>query len=251
MFSCSVVSDSLQPHGLQHARLPRPSPSTRACSSSYPLSRWCHPNHLILCCSLLLLPSDFPRIRVFSNQSALRIRWPSIGASASVLPVNIQHWFPLGLTDRLINCWPANYMYILCVKSMFLHLTHFAESSLILQIYLFLGLPLPSFYIIHLQACYCPWLYKVQIMWNWDVTHSARPHLEFTQSFSVKSRQERFDPEDNFQSLKEVPIIDMLPSSKNKKSWLWENPRQTCSMCFWSLVFSIQRLPETSQKQHD
>ena len=42
-FSCSVVSDSLQPHGLQHARLPRPSPSSRACSNSCPLSWWCHP----------------------------------------------------------------------------------------------------------------------------------------------------------------------------------------------------------------
>ena len=196
-------------------------------------------------------PQTFPGSGSFPISRLFTSGGQSIGASASVLPVNIQHWFPLGLTDRLINCWPANYMYILCVKSMFLHLTHFAESSLILQIYLFLGLPLPSFYIIHLQACYCPWLYKVQIMWNWDVTHSARPHLEFTQSFSVKSGQERFDPEDNFQSLKEVPIIDMLPSSKNKKSWLWENPRQTCSMCFWSLVFSIQRLPEISQKQHD
>ena len=55
-------------------------------------------NHLILCCPLLLLPSIFPSIRVFSNESVLRIRWPSIGvsASASVLPMNIQYWFPLG-----------------------------------------------------------------------------------------------------------------------------------------------------------
>ena len=58
-------------------------------------------NHLILCHPLLLLPSIFPSIRVFSNKSALRIRWPKIraSASASVLPVNIQDWFPLGLTD--------------------------------------------------------------------------------------------------------------------------------------------------------
>ena len=53
-------------------------------------------NHLILCCPLLLLPSVFPSIRVFSNESALH--WPELGvsASASVLPVNIQDWFPLG-----------------------------------------------------------------------------------------------------------------------------------------------------------
>ena len=57
-------------------------------------------NHLILCCSLLLLPSIFPSIRVFSNELALHTRWQSIGASASasVLPMNIQGWFPLELT---------------------------------------------------------------------------------------------------------------------------------------------------------
>ena len=56
-------------------------------------------NHLILCCPLLLLPSSFLSIRVFSNELTLCIRWQSIGASASVLPVNIQGWFPLGLID--------------------------------------------------------------------------------------------------------------------------------------------------------
>ena len=58
-------------------------------------------NHLILCCPLFLLPSVFPSIGVFSNESVLRIRWPNIGvsASASVLPMNIQGLFPLGLTD--------------------------------------------------------------------------------------------------------------------------------------------------------
>ena len=57
-------------------------------------------NHLILCCPLLLLPSILPSIRVFSNESTLCIRCPSIGASASasVLPMNIQDWFPLGWT---------------------------------------------------------------------------------------------------------------------------------------------------------
>ena len=57
-------------------------------------------NYLILSCSLLLLPSIFPNIRVFSKESVLPIRWPSIGvsASASVLPMNILDWFPLGWT---------------------------------------------------------------------------------------------------------------------------------------------------------
>ena len=57
-------------------------------------------NYLILCCPLLLLPSIFPSTRVFSNESVLCIRWPSIGVSASpsILPMNIQDWFPLGWT---------------------------------------------------------------------------------------------------------------------------------------------------------
>ena len=59
------------------------------------------PNHLILCCPLLLLPSIFPSIRVFPNESALRIRWPKYWSSASVLPMNIQGWFPLGLTSLI------------------------------------------------------------------------------------------------------------------------------------------------------
>ena len=68
-FSCSVLSNSLQPRGLQHTRLPCPSPNPRACSV-IPF------NHLILCRPLLLLPSIFPSIKVFSNESVLCIRWP-------------------------------------------------------------------------------------------------------------------------------------------------------------------------------
>ena len=66
-------------------------------------------NHLILCFPLLLMPSNFPRIRVFSNESVLHIRWQSIGvsASASVLPMNIHNWFPLGLT-RWSLCSPRD-----------------------------------------------------------------------------------------------------------------------------------------------
>ena len=60
-------------------------------------------NHLIFCRPLLLQPSIFPSIRVFSNESVLCIKWPSIGisASASVLPMNIQDWSPLGLTGLI------------------------------------------------------------------------------------------------------------------------------------------------------
>ena len=98
-FSRSVMSDSLRPHGWQHIRHPYPSPTPGVCSNSCPLTVM--PS--TLCCPLLLLPSIFPSIRVFSNESALHITWQSIGASASisVLPMNIQDWFPLGLTDLI------------------------------------------------------------------------------------------------------------------------------------------------------
>ena len=73
---CSVMSKFLQPHGLQHARLPCLSPSPRACSNSCPLSQWCHPIISFLCCSLILLPSIIPSISVLLNELTLRIRWP-------------------------------------------------------------------------------------------------------------------------------------------------------------------------------
>ena len=75
-FSHSVMSDSLPPHGLQHARLPRPSPTPGVYSNSCPSSQWCH-------------PAIFPSIRVFSNESVLRIRWPKYWSySFSISPCN-------------------------------------------------------------------------------------------------------------------------------------------------------------------
>ena len=64
-------------------------------------------NHLIFCHPLLFPPSILPRIRVFSNESVLHIRWPKGWSLASVLPVNSQDWFPLGLTG-LISCSPRD-----------------------------------------------------------------------------------------------------------------------------------------------
>ena len=75
-FSHSAVSDSLQPHGLQHTRLSCPSPTPGACSNSSPSSRWCHP---IISSSVIPFSSClqfFFSIRVFSNESVLHIRWP-------------------------------------------------------------------------------------------------------------------------------------------------------------------------------
>ena len=81
------MSDSLWPHGL-HARLLCPSPAPGTCSDSCPSSRWCHPT-IILCCPLLLLPSIFPSIKVFSSESALCTRWPTFwNFSFSISPSN-------------------------------------------------------------------------------------------------------------------------------------------------------------------
>ena len=70
------MSNSLQPHGVQHARPPCPSPTPGVCSNSYPMSQWCHPNISPSCHPFLLLPSNFLSIRVFSKESVLHIRWP-------------------------------------------------------------------------------------------------------------------------------------------------------------------------------
>ena len=102
-FSCSVMSDSLSPHGLQHTRLCRPSPSPRVCSNSHPLCWWMPSNHLILCRPLLLLPSIFPATGSFPMSRLLAPGGQSIGASASasVIPMNSQDWFPLELTGLI------------------------------------------------------------------------------------------------------------------------------------------------------
>ena len=86
-FSHSVVSDTLQPHRLQHARLPCPSPAPRVCSNSCPLSQWCHPT--ISSSVVLFLHSIFASIRVFSNESVLSIKWPKCWSfSFNISPSN-------------------------------------------------------------------------------------------------------------------------------------------------------------------
>ena len=95
--SCWVMSDSLWSHGLQHARPPCLSPTPGVDSNSCPLNRWCHPAisaSVVPFSQSLPVSGSFPMSRLFPSGGQ------SIGgsASASVLPVNIQDWFPLGLT---------------------------------------------------------------------------------------------------------------------------------------------------------
>ena len=88
-FSCSVVSDSLQPHESQHARPPCPSPAPGVYSKLMSIESVMPSSHLILCCPLLLLPPIPPSIKVFSNESTLRIRWPKYWSfSFSISPSN-------------------------------------------------------------------------------------------------------------------------------------------------------------------
>ena len=98
-FSCSVMSDSLQPRGLQHTRLPCPSPIPRACSNSCPSSRWCHPtisSSVVRFSHLQSFPASgsFPMSQFFTSGCHSIL----VSVSASVLPMNTQDWSPLGWT---------------------------------------------------------------------------------------------------------------------------------------------------------
>ena len=103
-FSYSVVLDSLRPHGLQHTRLPCPSPTPRDCSNSCSWNWWCHPTisfSVILfssCLQSFSASESFPMSQFFASDSQ------SIGVStsASVFPKNIQEWFHLGWTGWIL-----------------------------------------------------------------------------------------------------------------------------------------------------
>ena len=103
-FCCSSVTklcSTVPPQGLQHARLPRSSLSPEVCSNSCPLSRWCHPTILS---SVIPFSSN---LQSFSASGSFPMSWlfalggQSTGASASVLPMSIQGWFPLGLSGLI------------------------------------------------------------------------------------------------------------------------------------------------------
>ena len=101
LFGCSVMFNYLWPCELQHARLLCPAPSPGACSNTCPLSQWCHPTILSsvipFSSCLLFFPASgsFPMSQLFTSGSQ------SIRNSASVLPMSIHGWFPLGLTGLL------------------------------------------------------------------------------------------------------------------------------------------------------
>ena len=95
LFSCSVMSNSMRLHGLQHTRLPFPSPSPRACSNSRPLSQWCHPTisssivPFSSCLQTFPASGSFPMSRLFTSGGHSL----EVSASTSVLPMNIPRYF--------------------------------------------------------------------------------------------------------------------------------------------------------------
>ena len=112
------MSDSLWPHGLQHTRLPCPPLSSGVCSKFMSIESVMLSNHFILCCPLLLLPSIFPSITVFSNESTLHIRWPKYWSfSFSINPAKEYsgmisfrvEWFDLLLSKRLSRVFFTHY----------------------------------------------------------------------------------------------------------------------------------------------
>ena len=115
--SHSIVSHSLQPHGLLHARLPCPSLAPEACSNSYPS------NHLILCHSVFLLPSIFPSIKVFSNESTLCIMWPKYWSFSFNISPSSEH-------PRLIS-FRMDWLDLLAVQRILKSLHHSSKAAIL------------------------------------------------------------------------------------------------------------------------
>ena len=124
MVSVSSVAQ-LCPHGLQHTRPPCPSPTPGVYSNSYPLSQWCHPS-ILFSHPLLLLPSIFPSIRVFSNQSVPPIRWPKYWSFSFKISPSNKH--PGLISFRM------DWLYLLAVQGTLKSLLqHHSSKASILQ----------------------------------------------------------------------------------------------------------------------
>ena len=103
LFSCSVVSYSLRPQGLQQVSLPCPSPSPLACSNSCPSSQWRHPAVSSSVVPFSSCPQSFPASGSFPVSQLFTFKWPKYWSFSFsiILSMNIQDWFPLGLTGLI------------------------------------------------------------------------------------------------------------------------------------------------------
>ena len=165
--SVAVVSDSLRPRGLQHNRLPCPSPSPRACSNSCPLSHWCHPtiSSSVVPFSSGLQP--FPASGSFLMTQLFASGGQSIrlSTSASGFPMNIQDWFPLGLTSSisLLSKWLSR-VFSITEASIIQHSAFLWSNSHMLfnmlSWFVILFLPKSNHYIyIYTHTCICICIY--------------------------------------------------------------------------------------------
>ena len=198
------MSNSLQLHRLQQARLPCPSLSPGVCSNSCPLSRWCHAT-ISSSVALFSCPQSFPASQSFLMSLFFTSGGQSTRASASVPPVNIQDWLPLGLTGLIsllskgllksllqhhslkvpiFWCstffWPNSYLYITIGKTIALTIQTFASkvmSLLFNTLSMFVIAFLPTSSIFQFRGC------SHQLLWFWSQREwnlrlfSLFPHL--------------------------------------------------------------------------
>ena len=158
LFSCSAMSDSLQPNGLQHSRLPCPSLFPGVCSNSCPLSQWCHPTILSSIISLSSCLQSFPASGSFPMNQFFSWGSQSIGVSAStsVLPMNIQDWFPSGFT-----CWVS--LQSKGLSRVFLQ--HHSSKTSILQCSAFFTIPLSHLYMTTVKTiALTRWIFVSKVM---------------------------------------------------------------------------------------
>ena len=136
-FSRPVMSNSLRPHELQHARPPCPTPTPKVHANPCPFESVMPSNQLILCHPLLLLPSIFPSISVFSNESALRIRWPKYWCFSFIISPSNEHpglisfrmdWLDLlavqGTLKSLLQNHSSKPLILLCSAFFIVQLSH-------------------------------------------------------------------------------------------------------------------------------
>ena len=133
------MSNTLQPHEVQHARLLCPSLSPRVCSNSCPMSRWCHPTISSSVAPFSSCPQSFSASGSFPVSQLFTSGGKSIGASASasVLPMNIQGWFPLGLTG-LISLLSIGLLRVFSNTTVWKHQFFAAYTSLVQLSYLYM-----------------------------------------------------------------------------------------------------------------
>jgi len=182
LFSHSVMSNSLWPHGLQHTRLPCPSPSPGVCSNSCLSSRWCYPT---ISFSIVLFSSwlqSFPASGSFLMNRLFTSGSQSIGPSVSalVLPINIQSWFPLGLTGwislqsktlKSLLQYHSSKASVLCCSDFFFivqlsHLYMTTRKTIALTIWTFVGKVMSLLFILsRFVIAFLPWSKHLLISW--------------------------------------------------------------------------------------